>query len=157
MIWHLDYKIDKEAHTKYFWDNYDRSQVHVHKITKAVIPTWRKIFGISKMTDPIVKDLNLEGLNNIPRYSYQEKYSRLRAHIDEDEIIGINFNLMPHDINIHLWGEPFTYEAAVIDVGREVHSVEPTDYDRLVLKFAIRAPLDEVLRRLDVSGYLLSR
>lgn len=147
MIWHLNYTIDKDAHTKYFWDNYHRSKVHVHKVTKAVIPTWRKIFDFPEMSDPIIKDLNLEGLNILPRYSYQEKYSRLRMHIDEDEIIGINFNLMPHPVSIHLWGEPYDYEAAIIDVGHEVHSVEPTDYNRLVLKLAIRAPLEEVLDR----------
>ena len=150
MIWHLDYKIDKEFHTKNFWDNYDIGEFH------PKVPTWWRIFK-NIQADNIISDLNLEGLNVFPRYSYQFKNTLLPAHIDEDEIIGVNFNLMPHPITIHLLGEPYEYETAVVDVGHVEHSVQPAPYNRLVLKFAIRAPLEQVLERINETDYMSSR
>jgi len=142
---HLNYQVDKRAHVEYFWKNYDRGSWHDFKDEPR--KTWWKIFDIDEMADPVIKDLNLVGLNIKPRYSYQLKNSVLAPHIDIDEIIGINLNLMPHPITIHMNGIPYEYEAVIADVGHVVHSVEAVDYDRLVLKLAIRAPLEEVLDR----------
>ena len=142
---HLNYKIDKAAHVKYFWDNYDRGGWHQFNDYQRNI--WWKIFQIDEMADPIIKDLNLEGLDVRPRYSFQFKNTSLPPHIDIDEIIGINLNLMPWPVTIHMEGKPYEYEAIIADVGHVMHSIEPVDYDRLILKLAIRAPLEEVLDR----------
>ncbi len=151
MIWHLNYKIDKAAHLEYFWNNYTRGAWHEYNEPRMI---WWKIFNIDEMADPVIKDLNLEGLNIIPRYSYQFRNTRLLPHIDIDEIIGVNLNLMPHPVTIHFEGKPYEYEAVVADVGHVEHSVEPVDYDRLVLKLAVRAPLEEVLERLNEDNHL---
>lgn len=140
MIWHLDYKIDKKFHTKNFWDNYHIAEFH------PKVPHWERVFK-NIPAEKEIADLNLQGLNVYPRYSYQWKNTLLAEHIDEDEIIGINFNLMEHPVSIHLRGKPYMYDTAIVDVGHVPHSVQPVDYDRLILKFAIRAPLEEVLDR----------
>ena len=140
MIWHLDYKIDKKFHTENFWNYYQLGEFH------PSVPTWWRIFK-NVHAEKEIADLNLIGLNVYPRYSYQFKNTLLPEHIDEDEIIGVNLNLMPHPVTIHLEGKPYEYESAIVDVGHIRHSVEPAPYDRLILKLAIRAPLEEVLDR----------
>lgn len=147
MIWDISYKIDKGFHRDNFNDNWHLRQCHPKG------PNWWRVFD-NVHAEKEIADLNLEGLNVFPRYSYMPAHTSLNPHIDEDEIIAVNFNLEYHPISIHMEGEPFDYECSVIDVGHVVHSVEPVDYDRLVLKFAIRAPLDEVLRRIDESPYM---
>lgn len=139
MIWHLTYQINKEPHKKQWWDEYYRAEFH------PKVPHWERVFDIDDLG--VIKDLNLEGMNVSPRYSYQWANTLLKEHIDEDEIIGINISLMDYPVSIRIGGTEHSYTCAVLDVGHVPHSVEPVDYDRLVLKLAIREPLDAVLER----------
>lgn len=138
---HLDYRVNKSYHTENFWVNYEE-----HQDRHPQVPHWVRVFK-NVDCEQEIKDLNLEGLNVFPRYSFIPAGKALAPHIDEDEIIGINFSLMPHPISIRMDGVDYEYEAAVCDVGHVIHSVEPVDYDRLMLKFAIRAPWEIVLER----------
>jgi hypothetical protein len=106
------------------------------------------------MTDTVIEDLNLTGFDISPRFSYQLKNTRLSYHIDIDRIVGININLMELPATIHLYGNPYEYEAALIDVGTKLHSVEPVEHDRLVLKLAIRNPWNEIYSRLKDKNLL---
>ena len=139
MIWHLTYQIDKDAHRKQWWDEYYRAEFH------PKVPHWERVFDIDDLG--VIKDLNLEGMNVSPRYSYQWADTLLPEHIDEDEIIGINLNLNEEEISINMEGTEYVYSAAVVDVGHHRHSVTPVRYDRLILKLAIREPLEDVLER----------
>ena len=140
MIWHLNYRIDRDFHRHNFWENYHLKETH------PKLPEWERVFE-NVCAELDVYQLGLEGLNVFPRYSYQPAGVGLPPHVDEDEIIGINFSLMDHPVDIIMDGITHSYDAAVVDVGHVVHSVSPADYDRLILKLAIRAPLEEVLER----------
>lgn len=146
MFCHLNYTLDKKIFRDYFFKNFFRA--HHHKTSGSEIKSWIKLFSVEEITDPIIKELNLEGLNILPRFSYQLKNTRLNPHIDIDRIVGINLNLTDETPTIHLGHIPYEYEAALIDVGTKLHSVEPMPYDRLVLKLAIRNPWDEIYFRL---------
>ena len=53
-----------------------------------------------------------------------------------------------------MYGKPYEYETALIDVGTKIHSVEPIEHDRLILKLAIRNPWDEIYSRLKDKNLL---
>ena len=146
MFYHLDYEIDKKLFQKHFWDNYTRGEWHQFKEPKLI---WWKVFDISHLTETVERELNIHGMNNHPRFSYQFPNTRLPEHKDEDNIVAINLNLMDKNPIIHINGLPFTYNSAVINVGQLNHSVEPDPNERLILKFAIRHSWEEVMERLD--------
>ena len=146
MFCHLNYRLDKKTFRNYFFENF--SKARHHKTAGSEIKFWLKLFDGKEITDPLVKQLNLQGLDVLPRFSYQLKNTRLDPHIDIDRIVGINLNLMEQIPTIHLNGIPYAYEAALIDVGTKLHSVEPLPVDRLVLKLAIRNPWEEIYSRL---------
>ena len=146
MFCHLNYNLDKKTFRDYFFQNF--SKARHHKTAGSEIKFWLKLFDGKELTDPVISQLNLQGLNVLPRFSYQLRNTRLDPHIDIDRIVGINLNLMEQIPTIHLNGVAYEYEAALIDVGTKLHSVEPMPVDRLVLKLAIRNPWDEIYSRL---------
>lgn len=154
MFCQLDYSLDKIYYRDYFFQNISRAQHHKNEASE--LKFWFKMYGIGDLTKNIISDLNLQGLNIIPRFSYQLKNTRLPPHIDLDKIVGININLMDVAAVIHVQGMPYSYECALIDVGTKLHSVEPTGEDRLVLKLAIRAEWAEIYARLKCKNLLLT-
>lgn len=152
MFCHLKYKLDKELLRKHFFENFSKA-MH-HKTAKSEIKFWYKMFYENEVTEPIIQELNLKDLDIIPRFSYQLKNTRLPLHIDIDRIVGINLNLLDTPVTIHINGRPYEYEAALIDVGTKLHSVEPISNDRLVLKLAIRNSWEEVYSRLKSADLL---
>ena len=55
---------------------------------------------------------------------------------------------------IHIDHEPYPYECAFIDVGHKMHGVEKDTNARLILKFCLRHPWQEVYDRLDKFGLI---
>lgn len=110
---------------------------------------------MGKDTLELQHELNIYGMNNYPRFQYQFANSVLPYHIDEDNLTGILFNLREKDCTIHVLGKAFTYQSAVSHVGKNLHKVEADSEDRLVLKFSIRHPWEEVLERLDKKNLVV--
>lgn len=152
MLTHLNYKINKPHFIKYFWDNYTRGTWHHFSPPKMM---WWKLFRIDEVCDPVIEELGLEGMNILPRFSYQFANTRLPEHIDIDKIIGINFNLMGEYVPvIHMKGIPYPYECILVNVGKIPHSIEPVPHDRLILKFAIREPWDKIYDALKGKNWI---
>lgn len=152
MFCHLNYTLDKKIFRDYFFENF--SKARHHKTAGSELPFWYKLFGIEDLTKEIIVDLNLGGLQVLPRFSYQLKNTRLGPHIDIDRIVGINLNLMDQPLVIHINGKPYEYDSALIDVGTKLHSVEPIVEDRLVLKLAIRNSWADIYSRLKEKNCL---
>jgi hypothetical protein len=152
MFCHLNYNLDKKTFRDYFFQNF--SKAHHHKTAGSEVTFWLKLFDGKELTDPLIRQLNLQGLNVLPRFSYQLRNTRLDPHIDIDRIVGINLNLMEQPPTIHINSVAYEYEAALIDVGTKLHSVEPMSADRLVLKLAIRNPWKEIYSRLKERNLL---
>lgn len=148
----IKYSYDKIALREYYFQNKFLAKHHKNKFSE--IPYWFKLFSYDHLVTKIISDLNLNRFNILPRFSFQLKNTRLPSHIDIDRIVGINFNLMNDPATIHIEGHPFIYEAALIDVGAKIHSVEPIEHDRLVLKLAIRAPWDDIFHTLLEKNYI---
>ena len=150
-FFHLDYNIDKKRYRDIFWKNYRDGRWHTFDPPKMI---WWKLFlmhcdGGQTLVEDVEKDLNILGLNTFPRFSYQFPHTTLQAHYDEDNMTGINLNLLEDSKpTIHLEGKPHEYESCVVHVGGIKHSVESDPNPRLILKFAIRHPWEEVILRL---------
>jgi len=155
---HLDYDINKKKYRDIFFDNIQKGQWH-WMVPKKQDPFWYQLFirddsELKPLFADIEKELNIFGMNNFPRFSYQFRDTRLEPHTDEDKMVSININLFDTTPIIHIEGEPYKYECAFIDVGHCMHSVEPDPNDRLILKFCLRHPWEEVYKRLDERGLL---
>lgn len=160
----LTYRADKEYLRKYFWKNYMKGEWHEFNNPRLI--WWKLYVGHPKGTIindntnveivyPIIEELGILGLHISPRFSYQFANTRLEPHFDIDDIVGININLMEDNkCIIHLEGKPHQYECALIDVGGTEHSVEPMNFDRLILKLAIREPWEKIYNRLDDAGWI---
>lgn len=146
MFCHLNYSFDKGPLREYYYAN--QSLARHHKNEFSEVRHWFKLFKYDSLVTDIIDDLGISNFNVSPRFSFQQKNTRLPLHIDIDRIVGINLNLLSEPAVIHIEGKPHSYEAALIDVGTKIHSVEPTPADRLILKFAIRAPWNEVYQTL---------
>lgn len=152
MFCHINYSLDKAYFRDYFFRNISKAQHHKNEASE--LKFWFKMFGINDVVEEVISDLNLVGLDIIPRFSYQLANTRLPPHIDIDRIVGININLMEDSAVIHINDIPYSYECALVDVGTKLHSVEPTDKERLVLKLAIRESWADVYDRLKSKNLL---
>ena len=169
MIQHLDYEIDKEKYRNIFYENIKDGQWH-HSILRCVRKElfWYQLFipgeenggsdrqggHLRPLIEPVERALNIHGMNNFPRFSYQFPNSCLEHHVDEDSMVSININLLDTTPTIHLEHKPYPYQCAFIDVGHIMHGVEPDINPRLILKFCLRHSYDEVYERLDKVGLL---
>ena len=88
-------------------------------------------------------------MNSYPRFSYQFPNTLLQHHKDEDEMVSININLLDTIPVIHLEHKPYPYQCALFDVGHVMHCLEPEPNPRLILKFCLRHPYEEVWERLN--------
>ena len=175
MIHHINYEIDKEKYRNMFYENIQDGQWH-HSVPhyykdlfwyQLFIPDklyWPNMFAekgarphgghLKPLIELVERDLNIHGMNNFPRFSYQFPNSRLVHHVDEDNMMSININLFDTTPIIHIEHKPYPYQCAFIDVGHIEHGVEPDPNPRLILKFALLHSYDEVYERLDKVGLL---
>ena len=122
MIYHLDFQIDKQHYKNMFYDNVQEyGRWHWSNIRDKKL-WWHQLFiednhPLKKSLKEIENDLNIYGLNNYPRLSYQFPNTLLPHHLDEDEMVSINLNLLDTIPIIHLEHEPYPYEAIFVDVG----------------------------------------
>ena len=158
MIEHIDYDIDKKKYRDMFYENIQRGQWH-WSVPKRQELFWYQLFvpdghDMKPLLEDVERDLNIFGMNNFPRFSYQFPNSKLGHHKDEDNMVSININLLDTTPVIHIEHSPYSYECALIDVGHKMHGVEPDKNHRLILKFCLRHSYDEVRNRLDKFGLL---
>lgn len=155
---HLDYEIDKDRYKKIFYDNIQRGQWH-WSVPKRQELFWYQLMipdghDMKPLLEDVERDLNIHGMNNFPRFSYQFPNTTLKHHQDEDNMVSININLLDTTPVIHIEHEPYPYECALIDVGGRMHGVESDTNHRLILKFCLRHSWDEVVERLDQFGLI---
>ena len=163
MLAHLTYRCNKKSLREYFWKNYDKGTWHewsdspsTHEYFKnKPRDIWWKVYKVHDIADPIINELGLEGMNISPRFSYQFANTRLPTHVDIDNIVGLNMNLMDDRVpDIHLNNKPYFYECMLVDVGGIKHSVESVPYARLIFKLAIREPWDKIYNALKNKGWI---
>jgi len=150
---HLDYEIDKQKYRDIFYENIQQGQWH-WSVPKRQELFWYQLFidnnsPLKEFTKEVEIDLNIYGMNNFPRFSYQFPNTLLQHHKDEDNMVSININLLDTVPVIHIEHEPYPYECALIQVGQKMHGVEPDPNHRLILKFCLRHSYEEVYERLD--------
>ena len=160
MFHHIDYEIDKKKYRDLFYDNVQMGQWH-WSVPKRQELFWYQLFiKDDHLLKPIVqdveRDLNIYGMNNYPRFSYQFPNTRLSHHMDEDQMVSININLLDTTPIIHLEHKPYSYQCALFDVGHVMHGVEPDPNPRLILKFCLRHTYEEVKERLDKFDLIVS-
>ena len=158
MIRHVDYEIDKKKYRDMFYDNIQRGQWH-WSVPKRQELFWYQLMipdghDMKPLLEGVERDLNIHGMNNFPRFSYQFPNTILPHHRDEDNMVSININLLDTTPTIHIEHEPHEYECALIDVGGRMHGVESDKNQRLILKFCLRHKWEEVIERLDMFGLL---
>ena len=158
MIQHIDYEIDKKEYRDVFYTNIQRGQWH-WSVSKRQELYWYQLMipdghDMKPLIEPVERDLNIHGMNNFPRFSYQFPNTHLPHHKDEDDMVSININLLDTTPTIHIENEPYSYECALIDVGGRMHGVERDPNHRLILKFCLRHKWEEVVDRLDKLGLL---
>lgn len=158
-IWHLNYNIYKEYYAKYYHDNIDRSKWKSNRHNGKLYDTGtlKHMFGVEEFAKPLINDLNLEGLNILPRFRHSVIGYGQDTHIDIDNVIGVNFNIYDEPIYLVMDGKKYYYESAILDVGKYAHSIPPVNHERLIFKLTIRAPIMEVLERIDAAGYLKTK
>lgn len=155
---HLDYEIDKKKYRDIFYNNIQRGQWH-WSVPKRQELFWYQLMipdghDMKPLIEPVERDLNIHGMNNFPRFSYQFPNTVLPHHRDEDNLVSININLLDTTPIIHIDHEPYPYECALINVGGRMHGVESDTNHRLILKFCLRHKWEEVVERLDQFGLI---
>ena len=85
------------------------------KKTRAfLVPTfYKRLSPIETFDGASEKDLNIYGMNNYPRYSFQFANTRLGQHKDEDNMVSININLMETVPIIHIEDNPTLMSARI--------------------------------------------
>ena len=158
MIRHVDYEIDKKKYRDIFYTNIQRGQWH-WSVPERQELFWYQLMipdghDMKPLLEDVERDLNIHGMNNFPRYSYQFPNTILPHHRDEDNMVSININLLDTTPIIHIENEPYPYECALVDVGGRMHGVESDTNHRLILKFCLRHKWEEVVDRLDRFGLI---
>ena len=160
MFHHIDYEIDKKKYRDLLYDNVQMGQWH-WSVPKRQELFWYQLFikddhPLKPIVQDVERDLNIYGMNNFPRFSYQFPNTRLSHHMDEDQMVSININLLDTPPIIHLEHKPYPYQCALFDVGHVMHGVEPDPNSRLILKFCLRHTYEEVKERLDKFDLIVS-
>jgi hypothetical protein len=154
---HIDYQINKEKYRKVFWEHYTTGR-WTQQVLDLKNPRmcWWKVYGIEKLVEDVAKDLNIHGMNNLPRFAYLFQNNGIGHHVDEDHMTSIMINLnSDYTPTMHVEGVPIQYECLLFENGELFHTVEPRPVDTLMLKFCIRHPWEEVYERLDSLGYIV--
>jgi len=141
---HLNYNIDKEKY---------RNIYHEIKNTgnwsekEWIGERWWKVYGIESLVSDVAKDLNIDGIDNYPRFVELVPNNGLPKHIDEDYMSSIIINLSEKTPSIMIENNSVPYECLLFHNGYLMHWVEPVNYERIMLKFCIRHPWEEVYER----------
>ena len=156
---HLDYEIDKQKWRDIFYENIQQGQWH-WTVPKRQELFWYQLFiddnhPLKELTKDVEMDLNIYGMNSFPRFSYQFPNTILNHHKDEDNMVSININLLDTVPTIHIEHKPYPYECAFIQVGQKMHGVELDPNARLILKFCLRHPWEDVYDRLNKFGLII--
>jgi hypothetical protein len=160
MLWHLNYEINKEYYRDLFYRHVHEGKWHWTCKKQQRLYWFQLLCGreqdgfLREEIRSVEEALGILGMDTYPRFNYQVPNTRLLPHIDEDEIIAININLLDTTPTIKIEDKSYSYECALIDVGHQVHEVIPDPNERLILKFAIRNQsyndvYDRVLKFLD--------
>jgi len=163
---HIDYSIDKEKYQNIFWENVNDGCWHHSCVmgSRRELYWWRILIReknnrnthLLKFTDEIAKDLNIYGMDNYPRFNYYFPNRGLPPHNDPDNMVAININLFDTIPKIFVEDIEYPYECALINVGGKIHGFYPDPNYRLILKFCLRHPWDEVYERLDKFGLIIT-
>jgi len=163
---HIDYRIDKNRFCDVFWENKDCGSWHHTCVSeyRRDLYWWRILIDDKRnwnkhllpYTNIVAADLNILGMDNYPRFNYYFPNHQLPHHVDPDNMVAININLLNTIPTIHIEHQPYEYECALIDVGGKMHGIEPDANPRLILKFCLRHPWEEVYERLDKIGLITS-
>ena len=156
---HLDYQIDKEKWRGIFYDNIQKGQWH-WSVPKRQELFWYQLMirddsPLKELTREVEMHLNIHGMDNFPRFSYQFPNTLLKHHKDEDDMVSININLLDTVPIIHIEHQPYPYECAFVQVGQKMHGVEKDSNHRLILKFCLRHSYEEVYDRLNKFGLIM--
>ena len=158
-LYHLDIDLDKKKYRDIFYKNLDQGQWHWLVPQRQELFWYQLFISDNHKLKPCFKELEMElniyGLDNFPRFTYQFPNTVLEHHLDEDNMVSINLNLLETTPVIHIEHKPFPYEAAFINVGGVRHGVEKDSNERLILKFCLRHPIEEIYERLDKVGLLV--
>lgn len=157
-IYYLKYSVDKKKYSDFFWENYRNGEWY-HFEHKPKLIWWKLYQGVHEITINLQHELNIFGMNNFPRFQYQFPNSFLPPHIDEDNLSGILFNLRDEKNSIVFIETKkiakVNYENNLLaHFGGIKHAVLPVSNPRLVLKFSIRHPWEEIMERLDKKNLI---
>lgn len=163
-IIHLNYKIDKPYWRDIFWNNKDCGSWHHTCVSeyRRDLYWWRILIDrprnfnthLLQFTDPVASDLNIDGLDNYPRLNYYFANNELANHLDPDGMFAILINLEDTMPSIRIEQEEHPYECALVDVGNVMHGISAVPHQRLILKFCLRHPFEEIYQRLDNAGLI---
>lgn len=159
MLVHLKYKINKEKYRNLFYNNIQKYGQWHWLCPKRQELFWYQLFikdnsPLKKELFEVENELGILGMNNFPRFSYQFPNTVLGHHTDEDKLVSINLNLLDTTPVIHLEHKPYPYEAIFVNVGNIMHGVEKDPNARLILKFALRHPWEEIYEILDKKNLI---
>tara|TARA_Y100000114_G_scaffold145523_1_gene155283 strand:- start:4607 stop:5146 length:540 start_codon:yes stop_codon:yes gene_type:complete len=162
MIYHINYKVNKQKYRDIFYNNIQKYGQWHWLCPKRQELFWYQLFikdshPLKPLIEPVEKELGILGMNNYPRFSYQFPNTKLGHHKDEDNMVSININLMETTPIIHIEERPYPYECAYIKVGQHMHGVEPDKNARLILKFCLRHPWQQVYDILNKKGLLITQ
>ena len=156
---HLDSQRDKAKWRGIFYDNIQKGQWH-WSVPKRQELFWYQLMirddsPLKELTREVEMHLNIHGMDNFPRFSYQFPNTLLKHHKDEDDMVSININLLDTVPIIHIEHQPYPYECAFVQVGQKMHGVEKDSNHRLILKFCLRHSYEEVYDRLNKFGLIM--
>ena len=162
MLVHLKYKINKEKYRNLFYNNIQKYGQWHWLCPKRQELFWYQLFikdnsPLKKELFEVENELGILGMNNFPRFSYQFPNTKLGHHKDEDEMVSININLFDTIPIIHVEHKPYPYEIIFVNVGQKKHGVEPDKNARLILKFCLRHPWQQVYDILNKKGLLITQ
>ena len=149
---HLNYKIDKEKYRKIFYDIHQRGEWYKWKKFEPKL-SWWKVYqsddcDIRHLTKEIEEDLGIWGMNTYPRFAYLFANNNVPPHVDEDDMTSIQINLFDKQPVMVVEDKQVPYECVLLENGKLRQWVEPVNYDRLMLKFCIRHPWEEIVKRI---------
>jgi|TARA_B110000902_G_C14280391_1_gene576566 hypothetical protein len=149
---HLNYKIDKAKYTKIFYDIHQRGEWYQWKQFDAKLSWWKVYLendsDIRHLTKEVEQDLGIWGMETYPRFAYLFSNNNVPPHVDEDDMTCIQINLFDINPIIVVEDKEIPYECLLLENGKLQHWVDPVPYDRLMLKFCMRYPWEEVLSKI---------
>lgn len=143
--YHLKYNIDKQKFRNIFYNNYGKGNWGEKDWVGKV---WWKIYDIDNEIQSVREDLNIVGLDDKPRFAHLKSNTLIPDHVDEDYMCSIIINLMDEQPVINIEEKNIPYESLLFHNGYLIHRVDPVPYERLMLKFCLRHPWEQIVERM---------